>query len=209
MGGRSLGLPWGIAAPDAYAEGRASDAAELQRAASRPATEQFDLETVYRTRRPEMIRYLVSFGVEVMEAEDITQEGFLSIFGKEQRQNSPEDLFSWALVCARNLAVNRYHRNQRTITAPASVWKLWEDTLPDPRSNAESNLQEQDRCRKLTEWISKLADIEQKCVLMRSQGIPYREMARALNLPVRKVLYITGIALEKLRHQYRRQNAVS
>jgi hypothetical protein len=40
---------------------------------------------------------------------------------------------------------------------------------------------------------------------MRSQGIPFREMAIALELPMREVIYITGIAIQKLKRQRERQ----
>jgi len=35
--------------------------------------------------------------------------------------------------------------------------------------------------------------------VMRSQGIPFREMAVALELPMRKVIYITSVAIQKLK----------
>lgn len=160
---------------------------------------QLELETVYRIRRPEVIRYLASFGVDLVEAEDITQEVFLNIFGRAQKREIPNNPFRWALVCAKNLAINHYRRRLREVPAPASVWRQWEETLPDTRPDAEFHLQEQERYRKLTEWVAALSDCEQKCAVMRSQGIPFREMAIALDLPMRKVIYITSTAIQKLK----------
>jgi RNA polymerase sigma factor (sigma-70 family) len=185
----------------------AQDVAEQREVVSHPGPEQLDLETVYRIRRPVMIRYLVSFGVDLVEAEDVTQEIFLSLFGAQEPE-SPDNLFRWALVCAKNLAINRYRRRKREVLAPASVWKKWEETLPDSRSSAELLLQEDERYRNLAAWVSTLSDVEQKCAVLRSQGIPFREMAVALDLPMRKVVYITGVAIQKLKRQ-REGQAVS
>ena len=201
MSDSSLRIPLEAAASVAYTEGlldvRDDTAAQGPTSHSDPAL--LDLETVYRIRRPELIRYLARFGVDLVEAEDITQEVFLNIFGKAQMREIPDNPFRWALVCAKNLAINRYRRHLREAPAPASVWKQWEETLRDSRPSAEFRLQEEERYRKLTEWVSTLSDFEQKCAVMRSQGLPFREMAVALELPMRRVIYITSVAIQKLK----------
>ena len=122
-GGCSFRFPWDASGPAAYADG-APNAYEVADAASPPVSEPFDLETIYRIRRPEMIRYLASFGVDLVEAEDITQEIFLNFFAKPPKPESSDDyLFRWALVCAKNLAINRYRRRRREVSAPTNVWK--------------------------------------------------------------------------------------
>ena len=201
MSDSSLRFPWEAAAAVAYTEGLSDvrDDTVAPGPASHPDPVLLDLETIYRIRRPEVIRYLASFGVDLVEAEDISQEVFLNIFGKAQKRETPDNPFRWALVCAKNLAINRYRRHLREVPAPASVWKQWEETLPDTRPSAEFHLQEEERYHKLTEWVSKLNDFEQKCAVMRSQGIPFREMAVALELPMRKVIYITSVAIQKLK----------
>jgi len=201
MSDRSLHFPWEAAAAVAFAEGISDmrDSAATPGPTVHSDSARLELETVYRIRRPEVIRYLASFGVDPVEAEDITQEVFLNIFGKAQKQETPDNPFRWALVCAKNLAINRYRRHLREVPAPARVWKRWEETLPDTRPSAEFHFQEEERYRKLTEWVSTLSDLEQKCAVMRSQGIPFREMAVALELPMRKVIYITSNAILKLK----------
>jgi RNA polymerase sigma-70 factor (ECF subfamily) len=201
MSDSSLHISWEAPATVVYTDGLSDvrDPAAAQGPASHSDPALLDLETVYRIRRPELIRYLARFGVDLVEAEDITQEVFLNIFGRAQNQEIPDNPFRWALVCAKNLAINRYRRRLREVPAPASVWKQWEATIPDSRPSAEFDLQEEERYRKLTEWVSTLSDFEQKCAVMRSQGLPFREMAVALELPMRKVIYITSVAIQKLK----------
>jgi DNA-directed RNA polymerase specialized sigma24 family protein len=138
-------VSWGLGNL-AYADGRAhsSDAVELRRLAPDAAPEQLDLETVYRIRRPEMIRYLVRFGVDLVEAEDVTQEVFLHVLDPAKRDKQPDNLFRWALTCAKNLAIDRYRRGRKELLAPASLWKQWEETLPDAAASAETLMSEKD-----------------------------------------------------------------
>jgi RNA polymerase sigma-70 factor (ECF subfamily) len=197
----SLRFPWETAAVVTHAEGlsEARDVADALGPAFHSDPAPLDLETVYRIRRPELIRHLASFGVDLVEAEDITQEIFLDIFGRAQRRERPDNLFSWAKVCARNMAINRFRRHRRETPAPASFWKRWEETHPDSDPGADFHLQEEERYRSLTKWVSTLSDIEQQCVVLRSQGITFREMAVALELPMRRVIYITSVAIQKLK----------
>jgi RNA polymerase sigma factor (sigma-70 family) len=202
MAVRSLGLPWGITAP-AYAEGRANanEVGELQSAGSLPTTEQLDLVTVYRIRRPEIIRYLINFGVDLVEAEDITQEVFLKVLDPAKRQKQPDNLFHWALTCAKNLAIDRYRHGRRELLAPASLWKQWEETLPDGAANAEACMKEKDGHLQLARAIAQLSALEQQCLVLRSRGISFREMALALDLPMQSVVYATDVAIQKLQRK--------
>ena len=125
-------LSWQITAPataDAIRPG--SDSEGLSGA---------ELETLYLIRRPEMIRFLIHYGVDVIEAEDITHEVFLNAFDESQTQKRPDNLFRWVLVCARNLAIDRHHRAKKETLATKELWKYWEETLVDEREGLEARV---------------------------------------------------------------------
>ena len=56
-----------------------------------------ELEALYLIRRPEMIRFLIRFGVDVIEAEDTTQEVFLDAFDESKTQKRPDNLLGTRL----------------------------------------------------------------------------------------------------------------
>lgn len=155
-----------------------------------------ELETLYQIRRPDVIRFLIRFGVDAVEAEDITQQVFLNVF--DQSQKRPDNLFRWAIICARNLAVNRYIRGKREILAPTESWAFWKDTLVDERENPEARFFEQERYLRLVRVFAELTPVEQQCLVMRSRGITFRETARALDLTIHSAIYTTEAAIKKL-----------
>ncbi len=85
-----------------------------------------------------------------------------------------EDLFRWIVTCARNLAVDRYRHRRKEIAVPAAMWKQWEREMPDPKTNTEATVVEEDFYRHMTEAICGLSEQEQQCLALRSQGVTFR-----------------------------------
>lgn len=160
-----------------------------------------ELETLYLIRRSEMIRFLVRFGVDLVEAEDIMQEVFLNAFDGTNPQKQRDNLFSWTLRCARNLAITRYRRGKREILAPAEQWKDWERTLTDPSSDPHE-LADQRECElRMVQATAQLSPIEQQCLLLRSRGVTFREISKALDISMQTAVYTSDIAIKKLQRQ--------
>lgn len=158
-----------------------------------------ELETLYQIRRPDVLRFLIRFGVDAVDAEDITQQIFLNAFDKPQKR--PDNLFHWVLACARNLAINRYHRGKREILAPAESWKFWKDTLVDKQVDPEACFYRKERHIRLAQAFSQLTPVEQQCLMMRSRGITFRETAKTLDLTVHSAIYSTESAIRKLQRK--------
>jgi RNA polymerase sigma factor (sigma-70 family) len=203
MAGRSLRFPWEGASSvtSADCQAKTNETADLRKSVSRPAHERLELETVYRIRRPEVIRYLVSFGVDLVDAEDIAQEAFLQVLDPARRQKYPDNLFHWTMTCAKNLATDRFRRSRKELLAPAVLWKEWEETLPDGRASAESCMHEKDDQLQLARAVAQLSALEQQCLVLRSRGISFREMASALELSMQSAVYTTDVAIQKLQRK--------
>lgn len=161
-----------------------------------------ELEALYLIRRPEMIRFLIRYGVNVVEAEDITQEVFLDAFDESKTRKRPDNLFRWALVCARNLATDRYHRAKKEPLATQELWKYWEDTLVDDGEGLEARVYRKQRQKRLIEAISTLSPIEQQCIVLRSEGVTFREIAKSLGVPMQNAVYATDVAIQKLQRKF-------
>jgi RNA polymerase sigma-70 factor (ECF subfamily) len=204
MSDRSLHFPWeATTAAVAFTEGISDmrDSAATQVPAFHSDSATLDLETVYRIRRPDVIRHLASFGVDLVDAEDITQEVFLQMLGSAGRQKQPDNLFHWALTCARNLAIDRFRRRRKELPAPAALWKQWEDTLPDSAASAEVYMNEKDSQLQLARAMAQLSALEQQCLVFRSRGVTFRQMALALDLSMQSAVYTTDVAIQKLQRK--------
>jgi RNA polymerase sigma factor (sigma-70 family) len=161
-----------------------------------------ELETLYVIRRPEMIRFLVRIGVDAVEAEDITQEVFLNAFDGPSNQKRPDNLFHWTLACARNLAISRYQRGKREVLAPAERWKCWEKTLAGDNSTEPDVCIYRKECElRLARAVAQLSPVEQQCLVLRSRGVTFREIGRALNVPMQTAVYTTDTAIKKLQRK--------
>lgn len=162
---------------------------------------QLELETIYLIRRPEVIRYLISFGINLVDAEDITQEAFLRGFDQCRRNKQIDNFFYWLLTCAKNLALNRIRHEKYELPAPVERWKLWQDDSLRTSATPETELLEKEEYRLLTEAISALSPLEQQCILLRFQDVPFREIAASLKVSMRSAVYHTGTGIRKLQHR--------
>lgn len=194
-------LSWRTVMGESSIEDGFADSIAAERAITPPDTRLLELETTYILRRPDVVRSLVKYGVDFIEAEDITQEVFLRTLDRPQQQNPPDNLFSWLLTCARNLAVDRYRHRRKEIAVPAAVWKQWEKEMADPKVDTEASVLEEDRYNRMTDAISRLTEQEQQCLALRSQGVSFREIATILNVSLRQAAYITDVAVDKLRRR--------
>ena len=181
-------------------ESRSSRGADSETISASSALET-ELETLYLIRRPEIIRFLVSFGVNVVEAEDITQEAFLRGFDQCRKNKEIGNFFHWLLTCARNLALNRIRHTRYEIPAPSDRWSLWMENVPRTSVTPETQLLEKEEYKLLADALSSLNPVEQQCVLLRFQEIPFRSIAENLGISMRSAVYHTGTGIRKLQHR--------
>ncbi len=166
--------------------------------ASGPLKSVIDLESVYTNRRHDILRLLLHSGVNVTEAEDVTQQVFLNAYESPETGTPEGSLFSWLVTCARNLAVSRYRRSQREMLVPVERWREWEDTIAAPGKSILAQLEEQQEYEALTHALAQLSLRQQQCVLLRSQGFTFDETAAALNITRRNAVYAVSTALQEL-----------
>ncbi len=163
-----------------------------------PDASLLELETIYVLRRREMIRFLIHYGVDLVEAEDITQEVFLNVLKTPERKRVSDHIFRWLLVCAKNMAFNRHKKERREVLAPSALWRRWEETIGDGVPGADIEVQEQERWQRFYQALSQLDAADQQCILLRCQGRTFREIGLALNVPLRSAIYTTSMALQKM-----------
>ncbi len=190
-------LPWNALNPISSTDGRSTTLG----APEQPATAHRELETLYLIRRPEMIRFLLSFGVNAVEAEDIAQEAFLRGFDQCRKNKPIDNFFHWLLACARNLALNRIRHEKYELPAPAERWQQWQETTLRTTLTPETEILEQEEYRLLTEAMSTLSALEQQCLVLRFQDVPFREIAVTLTISMRSAVYHTGTGIRKLRRR--------
>ena len=157
-------------------------------------------------------RRIFSFAYHLLsdreEAQDVTQEVLVKLLSHRPRVE-PERLGPWLLRVTRNACYDLL-RKRRVRRGGGSQEVDGEDALeipdaaPDPRMRAEAA---QFR-RRLTAELGRLGEPYRSVVILREiEGLPYQEIADALEMPlntVRVVLHRGRLKLrERLREEYR------
>jgi RNA polymerase sigma factor (sigma-70 family) len=161
----------------------------------------FDIARVYSDYRDDVLRYLRKVGTESAEAEDITHEVFLAALDPSAGAQKPENLFGWLITCAKRLAMRRGERSRREITAPTEMWESWQPILQHNQPSFEDALEERQQRQRVRTALRGLSARERRCLLMRSHGHSFREVAASLDIKLHQAAYHTDVAIEKLQRR--------
>jgi len=171
-----------------------ASAKEAQTGVAEIEAEVMTLFEEYRTR---LLRYSVSFGVPVADAEEIVQDVFLSLFQHLRLGRSRRNLRGWIFRVAHNLTLKRRHANKRQLELLDDDAKI-AALLVDPSANPEASCTNAERQHRLLAIVQALPDIEQSCLRMRAEGLRYREIAAILGISLGSVSAFLTRSLAKL-----------
>ena len=131
--------------------------------------------------RAPLLRYGLSLGVSVHDAEEVVQETFLALF-QYLRQGRPRgNLRGWLFRVTHNLALKRSYasRAARDCTEQGE----WTQAEPaDPAPTPEEQICEMQRRRHLLAVVAALPQTDQSCLRLRAEGLRYREIAAVLGI---------------------------
>ena len=144
-------------------------------------------------RKP-LLRYLVCLGLSPDEAQDIVQEAFLRLHRHLAAGRSQENIRSWLFRVAHNQARNHQASYHRRFGHPldAVAKSLLDDATP------ERTLLEKEKLQRLGAAIWTLKDIERECLLLRANGLRYREIGEVLGIATSTVADTVDRAIKKL-----------
>jgi RNA polymerase sigma-70 factor (ECF subfamily) len=142
--------------------------------------------TLFEQYRDPILRYTLSFGISVHDAEEVTQEVFLSLFRHLQLGRSRKNLRGWIFRVAHNLALKQRYANQKlcdTIGPGDGIAEQHRDPAPNP----EEHLSSSQRRQRLLAVLRALPETDQSCLRLRAEGLRYREIATVLGISLGSV----------------------
>src|ERR1700691_2776021 len=80
--------------------------------AETPSEIECEVMRLFDQFRDPILRYALSFGISVHDAEEVTQDVFLSLFKHLQMGRSRRNLRGWIFRVAHNLAIRQRYANQ-------------------------------------------------------------------------------------------------
>src|SRR5271154_3097444 len=149
--------------------------------AAEPSEIERDVMELFEQFRNPLLRYALSFGVPVHDAEEVIQEVFLSLFRHLQRGRSRKNLRGWIFRVAHNLALKQLYANQRSHAKTTSDWTIAEGQF-DPSPDPEEQLSWAQRRHRLLAVVQALPETDQGCLRLRAEGLRYRDIAVVLGM---------------------------
>jgi RNA polymerase sigma-70 factor (ECF subfamily) len=135
---------------------------------------------LFEQYRDPLLRYLLTFGLTVGDSEETVQEVFLALFQHLQRGKPRSNLRAWLFRVAHNLGLKRRYRELRGeagITDSSA-----EHLVADPAPNPEDRLLAGEAQRRLLCVVGALAEQDRRCLVLRAEGLRYREIAKVLDM---------------------------
>lgn len=123
-------------------------------------------------------RYLLCAGASAADADEIVQESFLRLYQHLEKNGERSNVEAWVFRVARNCVRDQRKSARHRCTVPLSQSFECEDAAENPETCALALEREQ----RLRAALEKLPRRQRECMLLRSAGLRYREIAQALRM---------------------------
>ncbi len=154
-------------------------------------------------RHLDAVRFLAKTYVGEDEADDVVQEVFIRIWKNLKKFKSDGNFRAWALVIAKNCAIDHLRRHSKEIVFSDQRLSSDSDEVFDPADETPSILEELSKLSDkeiLAAAINGLNDADRLVVLLRhSDELKFEEMAKVLGEPMNTVKNRYWRALKRLK----------
>lgn len=143
-------------------------------------------------------RYLSFLGVDVETGQEIVQESFLKLHEHLLAGGDRGNLRAWLYRVAHNLARNAqtaFHARKTDLLPDLTAG----GEAPASSASAEDELLALERIRRVREAMQQLSAAQRECLVLRADGLKYREIAETLNVSISTVADNIQRGLEKLK----------
>lgn len=156
------------------------------------------LDAALRRHQTPLLRYALSLaGGDAEAAQDLVQESFLRLCHADRRRLSPSPA-AWLFTVCRNLARDRYRKDERmkALSAEVTTDALSAPAPQDPEAATLSG----EATRDLRAAVAALPPREQELVQLKFQSdLSYKEISAVTGLTVSNVGYLLHHALRRMR----------
>lgn len=144
-----------------------------------------------------LYRYLRGLGLGAETTEDVTQETFLRVAAHLRDGGNAENLRAWIFQVAYNLSMDVYRVSRRDHgetdqTQPHNAEQV------DPAANPERAYLENERLYRLKHAMNQLTQRQRSSILLRAEGLRYREIASVLGVSEQRAIHLVKRGLARL-----------
>jgi RNA polymerase sigma-70 factor (ECF subfamily) len=156
--------------------------------------------TLYDETRPSLIAYLSGLGLSIDEAEDVIQESFLRLVRHLARERDQVNLRGWLFRVAHNLTMDLFRAERRFVAESVDEESTSSPILEiaDTSLSPEEVAIKQEELRRVWAAMERLTEQQRYAVLLRAEGLRYREIGAVLGMGTQRVGELVQRALARL-----------
>jgi RNA polymerase sigma-70 factor (ECF subfamily) len=136
---------------------------------------------LFDDHRTRLLRYVLSIGLPIHDAEEVVQEVFLALFRHLQLGRPRDNLRGWLFRVAQNLALKARQASQSR-PDHAQLDEVVAASPVDPAPSPEQQFAFSQRQQYLLAAFRVLPLRDQYCLHLRAEGLRYREIADVLEM---------------------------
>lgn len=146
---------------------------------------------------PSVRRYICSFGLDRTTADDVIQEVFLALFRHLVLGRSQHNIKGWLFQVAHNLALKQRKRAKRMADVHAGDLGAAAH-VTDAGANPEEQAAAAQWQLRVQAQLEALPERDRQCLLLRAEGLTYRDIARVLGTSLGFVAKSLARSLDRL-----------
>ena len=150
-----------------------------EQSAAAAAKETIGFEEAFTLHHRTVFRAARSVVQDAALAEDVTQEVFIRLYKHLDTLPNLEMLRPWLIRVALNLARNTVRGNIRANTRDENYVK---ETVGDSIFSVETEYEQKSEVSEINRALSKVKEPLKSCLVLKQQGLSYREIAESLSL---------------------------
>jgi RNA polymerase sigma-70 factor (ECF subfamily) len=154
-----------------------------------------EVERLFVEARDDVYRYLLTLGLHPPQAQDATQDVFLSLYVALRKGETINNPRAWVFRVAHNHGLNLRARQDYTCPFEADM----ETCLAAPGKNPEQTLIEREKMARLQGAIGGLSKQQKCCLFLRAEGLRYQEIAQVIGVGTSTVGEFLRRAITRLR----------
>lgn len=139
----------------------------------------------YEREHMSLRRYVAYLGLDAAAAQDVVHEAFVKLQEHLRAGGDRTNLRAWLYRVVHNLARNCQTRSDSGHGTIDELTGIAEPVSRD--ASPEQKLLHEERGRRLRQALFTLPGMQRECLVLRSQGLKYREIADAVGLSVSTV----------------------
>ncbi|MGI8883165.1 MAG: sigma-70 family RNA polymerase sigma factor [Pyrinomonadaceae bacterium] len=150
-----------------------------EQTATATAKEKIEFDEAFTLHHRTVFRAARSVVQDSGLAEDVTQEVFLRLYNNLDSINDAEMLRPWLIRVAINVARNALRTKFRANTRDENYVKEYEEVSD---FSVETNYEQREQLSEVNRALLKIKEPLRSCLLLKQQGLSYREIAESLSL---------------------------